>query len=279
MSEEFLKTTMAVRLDSEGFSVSVYDPASVKGFRRVDYETNPAISLIANVRRMLVEGKLKSFRSGRIAFLFTSPVVLIPRQILEDEAKDNPREMERKAAEIASLTLSEGGKGDLCLNLLPSLDTYAAFTLEKGLRQILLDEFPEAAFCSVLSPVTAHFADLSRKGNTRKLYLYFYGRKMCVEGFERGTLTFFNVFDIEGDANNALYYTAGVWTSLGMSQEEDYLYFTGTSTEMKTVLMTSLNRFYRHVFYLNPASEFNQTAFREVDKVAYDVQTYLTYGF
>lgn len=263
------RSSLTVRLDKSGFSFSLYDPASEEGFRFIPYAVNPLISMMANVKEALQSQAVLKEAYGQVNFLLTGQTALVPAAIFKEEDAETYFRFQ-----YPSMTGCE-----IVFNHLPHTQTVLVFPMEKGLQQMLLDEYPDAAFYSVLSSVTEHFCGLSRLGNNRKLYLYFYNGNVCIEVFDRGKLNFMNVFDFEKHKENVLYYVAYVWKVCGLDAEEDRIYLTGDLGDLKSSLMEQLRRFYRNVFYINPSAEFNEVSVSKTNRVPYDVQSLLVFGF
>lgn len=255
-------------MDKAGFSFALYDPASEEGFRFIPYDINPAISILANVKEALQSQTVLKENYSTVNFLFTSETALVPAEIFKEEDIETYFRFQYPAK----------GNDEVMFNRLPHTQTVLLFSIERGLRQLLLDEFPQASFYSVLSAVTEHFCGLSRLGNNRKLYIYFYDGKICIEVYDRGRLCFMNEFCFEHHEENVLYYVACVWKMCGLDVEEDRLYITGNIGEMKSLLLEQFRRFYRNVFYINPSAEFNEVSVSKVESVPYDVQSLLIYG-
>lgn len=262
------RSSLTVRMDKGGFSFSLYDPASEEGFRFIPYDINPVISMMANVKAALQSQPLLKDAYNNINFLFTGETALIPADLFKEEDAGTYFHFQYPALD----------NYDVAYNHLPHTRAVLLFAIERGLRPLLADEFPKASFYSVLSSVTEHFCGLSRFGNNRKLYLYFYNGKVCIEVFDRGRLKFMNEFNFDGQKENVLYYVAYVWKVCGLDAEEDRLYMTGDIGGMKQPLLGQFRRFYRNVFYINPSSEFNEASVSKVEHVPYDVQSLLVYG-
>lgn len=262
------RSSLTVRMDKSGFSFSLYDPASEEGFRFIPYVVNPMVSMIANVKEALQSQAVLKETYGQVNFLLTGETVLVPADIFKEEDAEAYFRFQYPAMTGY----------DVAYNYLPHTQAVLLFPIEKGLRQMLLDEYPGAAFYSVLSSVTEHFCGLSRLGNNRKLYLYFYDGKVCIEVFERGRLNFMNIFDFENHKENILYYVAYVWKVCRLDVEEDRIYLTGDLGELKSPLMEKFRQFYRNVFYINPSAEFNEASVSKTSQVPYDVQSLLVFG-
>lgn len=262
------RSSLTVRMDKAGFSFSVYDPASEEGFRFEPYDINPMISLLANVKEAFQKEALLKDVYRNVNFLLTGAVALVPSELFRKEDVEEYYRFQYPSKENCEVAFNE----------LPHTRAVLLFSMERGLRQMLLDEYPNASFYSVLSSVTEHFCGLSRFGNNRKLYLYFYNGKVCIEVFDRGRLKFMNEFVFDGKKENVLYYVAYVWKVCGLDAEDDRLYMTGDLGEMKAPLLEQLRRFFRNVSYINPASEFNEASVSKAEAVPYDVQSLLIYG-
>lgn len=262
------RSSLTVRMSKSGFSFSIYDPASEEGFRFIPYEIEPSISMMANVKEALQSQMVLKEMYGSVNFLFTDDVALVPEDVFKEEDAETYYRFQFPAKENV----------EVLFNRLPHTQAVLLFPAERGLRQLLLDAFPDASFYSALSPVTEHFCSVSRLGNNRKLYLYFYDGKVCMEVYDRGRLCFMNVFDYEDNKENVLYYVTYVWKACKLDVEEDRLYMTGEMGELKQPLMEAFRHFFRNVFYMNPAAEFNEASVSKVESVPYDVQSLLVYG-
>lgn len=262
------RSSLTVRIDKAGFSFSLYDPASEEGFRFFPYEINPSISVVANVKEALKSEVVLKDTYRNVNFLFTGETMLVPSEFFKAEDCETYFHFQYPALD----------NYEVLYNTLPHTKNALLFAVERGLKRLLTDEYPNISFYSVLGSVTEHFCGLSRFGNNRKLYLYFYNGKMCVEVFDKGRLEFMNEFQWDKQISNVLYYVAYIWKVCGLDVEEDRLYIAGDIGNIKATLLEQLRSFFRNVFYINPAAEFNEASVSKVENVPYDVQSLLVYG-
>lgn len=262
------RSSLTLRIDKAGFSFSLYDPASEEGFRFLPYDINPAISIVANVKEALKNEVVLKDTYRNVNILFTGETVLIPSDFFKEE----------DCMTYFRFQYPELDNYEVLYNVLPHSRNVLLFAVERGLKRLISDEYPKVAFYSALSSITEHFCGLSRFGNNRKLYLYFYGGKLCIEVFDNGRLEFMNEFSQDNQVSNVLYYVSYIWKVCQLDAEKDSLYVAGEAGEMKLSLMEQLRRFFRNVFYINPSSEFHEVSVSKVEHVPYDVQSLLVYG-
>lgn len=262
------RSSLTVRIDKSGFSFSLYDPASEEGFCFLPYDINPSISIVANVKEALKTEAVLKDTYHAVNFLFTGETMLLPTEFFKEEDKET----------FFHFQYPMFDNYDVLYNNLPHTKNVILFAVEKGLERLLSDEYPHAAFYSVLSSVTEHFCGLSRFGNNRKLYLYFYSGKVCVEVFDNGRLEFMNEYLWDNQVSNILYYVSYIWKVCRLDVEQDRLYVAGEVGDMKQSLLERLRQFFRNVLYINPSSEFNKVSVSKVEHVPYDVQSLLIYG-
>lgn len=262
------RSSLTVRIAGGGFSFSLYDPASEEGFRFQPYEINPTVSIVANVKEAMRNEAVLKDTYHKVNFLFTGETVLLPSEFFNEE--DYPHYFRFQYPALDNYEVE--------YNRLSHTGNVLLFPVERGLKKLLVDEYPNVAFYSVLSSITEHFCGLSRFGNNRKLYLYFYDGKLCAEVFDKGRLEFMNEFRWDSEVSNVLYYVTCIWKACQLDVEEDRLYVAGDVGGAKSSLLEQLRRFYRNVCCINPAAEFNEASVSRGEDVPYDVQSLLVYG-
>lgn len=253
--------TLSIRLSADGFSFTIFNPVLDNSFTFVPFQLDMNLPMAVCVRE-LMKSELLQYIYKRVNIVqVSSRFSLFPSGFLVDEAQFGSffyYNHLRKANETV-----------LC-NELGLADMAVAFGLDHSAWFSLSDRYPLARFYSHVSPVIEFLAGKSRFGNNRKLYVY--GRVGAVDifCFERGRLLFANSFSCQ-QMSDILYYVLNVWKLLEYDQERDEVQIVGMLPE-RDRLVCEVGQFVRHVFVVNPNSEFTHAGLARIESIPFDLQ-------
>ncbi len=263
-SIDFTKTeqySLSVRLSTEEFSFSIYNPTQEKAYTFITKETNENLSMAVNIKEVIKENdflkhSFKRFNVMQVTKRFT----LIPFDLFEDEMAESVfyHNHSRQDNEI------------VLYNILKKANAVVVFAMDKSVHSQLTDQFHGAHFYSQASALSEYFSGRSRLGNSLKMYAYLRKNSMDVFCYDRGRLLLANDFKCSETAD-IIYYLLFVWKQLDFNQERDELHLTGTF-QNKDALTTGLKKFVRQFFIINPISEFSLTGLSKAEEIPFDLQ-------
>lgn len=129
---------LTVRLGKSRFSFAIDKPAADAGFRYEEYDTNSMISMVANIKEAMETEPLLKENYRKVRFLVPGDVLSVPLDEFEDEQAEN----------VYSFSFPMKENEEVVYNVLSHVNVVLLFAVERGLRQILLDEYPNAVFSS-----------------------------------------------------------------------------------------------------------------------------------
>lgn len=241
--------TLSIRLSTDGFSFSVFNPLGDGGYTLHDCEAEESLSLTANLKRTFRELEWLKLPFRRVNVIMASKrVTFIPLEFFEDEQ-----------AEIIFYHNHPKRENETVLyNILHKENTVVLFGMDKSACSFLREQYPEVKFYSQASPLVEFFSAKSRLGNSRKMYAHLRKEAIDLYGYERGRLLIANSFECQTTPDR-LYYLLYVWKQLGFEQEHDELHLTGNLHD-KESLLPELRKFIRQVFIMNPATNLDLQA-------------------
>lgn len=242
---------------SVGGNPIIYEPYTVKS----------GISMTANLREALKTAELAAYNYLRATVMVDSDVLMIPVDLFT--------EGERDALYSHSYPDTSAG-GVVMHNVLPDLSAVAAFAVNKDLRVVIGDHFPNATFVCVMSPVWRYLHQRSFIGNRNKLYAYFHDSKVDIFAFTQRRFKYCNSFDTS-NAHDSLYFLLYVWKQLMLKPEHDEMHLVGDIPEREWML-EELRRFLQRAYVINPTADFNRAPATQIKGMPYDLMTLYVKG-
>lgn len=183
---------------------------------------------------------------------------------------------ENDMTDLHSYAFPGSSQDALCYDVLPDLNAVAVFTVNRDLRLVLNDHFPDVRLMSIMGPVWRHLHQRSFTGRRQKLYAYFHEKRMEVFAFRQNRFKFCNTFEAVR-TNDALYFLLYVWKQLQLQPEQDELHIVGEITDEQN-LVDTLHRYLQNVYVINAAADFNSHPVTEIKDMPYDMMTLYAKG-
>lgn len=262
--EKSKQYTLSIRLSADGFSFSIYDPTEKASIIHTAYRIEPNISLTANVKQAWAKNEFLKLPFKRVNLLIDTPrYTTVPLELFEEAQAETIyyHNHPRNLSEVVSY------------NILNRSNCVILFSIDKSTYNLLYEYFPQARLYATVCPVIEYLCDRSRLGNNRKLYAYIQKKHIDILAFERGKLLFANTFPNRGNAD-CIYFILNVWKQIGLEQEIDELYLTGTPND-KENFTDELRKYVKIVSFMPPIATYSRTDNQEPDEVPYDIQALL----
>lgn len=241
--------TLSIRLSTDGFSFSVFNPMGDGELSFFDREVDEGLSLTANLKQTFREVEWLNRPYRRVNILMADKrFAFIPLEFFEDEQ-----------AEIVFYHNHPKRENELVqYNILHKNNIVVLFGMDKSACIFLREQYPDAKFYSQASSFIEFFSMKSRLGNCRKMYAHLRKDAIDVYGYERGRLLLANSFACKETADR-IYYLLYIWKQFGFEQERDELHLTGALHD-KEQLLPELRKFIRQVFIMNPSTNLDLQA-------------------
>ncbi|MCD8182896.1 MAG: DUF3822 family protein [Bacteroides sp.] len=235
--------TLSIRLSTDGFSFSVFNPQADGQLSYYDHEVDESLSLTANLKRIFreVEWLNRPFRRVNV-LMANKRFTFIPLEFFEDEQ-----------AEIVFYHNHPKQENELVqYNILQKNNIVVLFGMDKSVCAFLREQYSGIRFFAQCSPFIEFFATKSRVGNNRKMYVHLRNEAIDIYAYEHGRLLLANSIACK-ETGDRIYYILYIWKQLGMEQENDELHLTG-EVSGKELLQPELERFIRQVSIMAPAT-------------------------
>ena len=254
--------TLSIRLSTDGFSFSAYNPMQNHSFHYTPYKPERGLSMGANVKEMLQQNKsLKhSYKRIRI-YTANSNYLPVPFELFD----------EKQTETFYTQSYPKDSNSLIFHNILPKANVAMLYALNKTVYQLLKEQFPEARFYTTASPLTEYFAGKSYLGNSKKLYAYLRGKLLTILCFDRGKLLLLNSFLCK-QTNDYIYYLLYTWKQLGYDQRQDELYLAGNLPD-RNMLVLQLRKYLSQVYLIHPTDEFSRSEFSKIEEIPFDLLT------
>ena len=174
------------------------------------------LSAAANLRETFRNSELLQKSYALVYVMTDTPTMLIP----EDEYKAN----EATALYDHTFTGCEQQLKISCA--LPDLHAMAIFSIDRDLKAVIDEHFPDRHFLPICLPLWRH---LNLRGNNRghqRLYGYMHGDRLEIFRFNQNRFKFCNSFSAN-QAQDALYFLLYVFRQLAMDATRDEIYVIG----------------------------------------------------
>lgn len=241
--------TLSIRLSTDGFSFSVFNPLSEGTLSFYDREVDETLSLTANLKHTFREVAWLNRPYRRVNVLMADKrSTFIPLEFFEDEQAETVFYHNHPKRENELIQY----------NILQKNNVVVLFGMDKSACAFLREQYPDVRFYSQSGPLIEFFAAKSRLGNSRKMYAHLRKKTLGIYSFECGRLLLANSFECGATADR-IYYLLYIWEKLGFEQEHDELHLTGALSD-KEPLFSELRKFIRQVFVMNPATNLDLQA-------------------
>ena len=125
--------------------------SSPPGLRVEPYIVKSGMSMAANLREAFRESGLLSLSGSRVQVLLDSDVLLVP---LDEYDEDS-------VSTLYHHTFPSRQKDIVLTHVIPGLNCVAVYSINKDLRLVITDHFPDVRIMPVLVPVWTHLHQLS----------------------------------------------------------------------------------------------------------------------
>ena len=258
---------LIIRIGNGSLSFSHLDIQEVSlPISYVPYTLNNGISMAANLREAFKEEVQGSEDYASVSVMVDSPVMMTPVDVFAEE----------QCAALYAHCMTLGDNEAVMHTVLPTLHAVAVFAINKDLRMVVTDHYPQARFFSAAAPVWRYMHHHNTAGKRNRLYTYFHNNGVDVFQFAPNRFKFFNHFSL-ADAHNdadraadAIYYLMGAWTQLQLNAEEDELYISGNMPNQQWGI-DELPRFLHKVYHINPTAIFNRHAVTRIEAMPLDL--------
>ena len=257
--------TLSIRLSTDGFSFSIYNPLNGNDVFFCFYPVNVQHSMAANIKQFLADtDELKhTFKQTNI-LVHTKRYTTIPLELYEDEQTDL----------LFYQNLPQQNNEVILCNILGKSNVVILFALDKLSHLFLSEHFPNARFFATISPLTEHFSVKSKAGNNYKLFAHLLPEALDVLALDKGKAQLINTYPAT-NVEDCCYYLLNIWKQLGYNPERDELHLSGLSDKCK-ILSAQLQKYLRHVFIINPQAELNVTGDGQAKDIPFDMQSLIS---
>lgn len=254
--------TLSIRLSTDGFSFSIYNPINGNDFYFRTFPTNNQRSMAANVKAFLAATEELNNRYKQTNILIHSQrYTVVPLDIFEEEYME----------EIFYQNVREKRNEIVMCNILSNSNSVIIFSVDKLTHVFLSEHFPNARFFSSISPLIEHLTMKSKLGNSKKFYANINNGSLDAILLDRGKLMLVNTYQTNS-YNDINYFILNIWQQTGYNQEKDELYISGTE-KVKKVINSELEKYIKHTYIINPSSEFNTSEINKIEEIPFDIQS------
>lgn len=232
---------------------------TVTPLRFEPYTVKSGMSMAANLREAFRESEVLGMANNRVQVIIDAPVMLVPMEEFNED----------EAPELFMHTFTVQKNEAVMCHVLPDLNSVAVFSINKDLRMVITDHYPDVRIMPLLVPVWLHLHHRSYVGHTRKVYAYFHDGQLSVFAFAKNRFRFANTYQAK-EAADAAYFILYVWQQLAMDSRKDELYIVGEAPDYET-LRADLKRYVLNVYGVNPSAEFNRAPITQEPRVTYDI--------
>lgn len=261
--------TLSIRLSTDGFSLSAYNPGLEHPFYHWNYPVKVHLSVVTNVKEMLAtcEQLKHPYKQVRL-FFDTVNCTPVPFELFDDEDAERLYHQTFHTDQIGETVMSD---------VLPDADVVLLSCLNRNVRQQIVDHFPQASFHCTAAPLTAYFAKRSHLGDNRKLFVCFQKQHLTLLAFDRRKLMLLNNFSFKA-VDDCVFYVLYAWKQLEYNQQQDELHLAGFIPSSE-ILLHRLRKYIRQVHAIDPSAEFSRAAYTNDKGLPFDLQASFACNF
>ena len=239
------------------------------------YDVKAGISMAANLREAFrtVLMLSNSPQDQRVMVMVDSPVLMVPIDLYEEQDKDT---LYGHAFPDHSPLTTHHSPITVLSYVLPNLNCVALYSINRDLKQVLDEHYPQTRYLCVSAPVWNQLHQRSFTGVRSKLYGYFHDQRLEVISFQQNRFKFHNTFDAQRRADS-LYFLLYIWRQLNLQQEHDELHLVGDIPEQEA-LMEELRQYLKRAYVINPAADYNRSPVTKIVSMPYDLMTLIVKG-
>ena len=153
--------TLSIRLSTDGFSFSIYNPIHDDSLSIIEKEIDTSLSLTANLKAVFHESDFLNHPYKRVNIMMASKRFTIAPLDLFEEGQ----------AELLFYHNHQKRENETVLyNILRKNNVAVIFGIDKSAQTFLNEQYPEARFYSQSTPFIDYFSVKSRLGNSKKMY-------------------------------------------------------------------------------------------------------------
>lgn len=260
--------SLSIRFHTDGFSFFICNPQSEKNFLKKDIPVTDSTLL-----PQILSDSLKNYpplqerKYTVISALFNGPVCHVPLELFHKERRKTLYEM------ICSLPENE----NVHYNILPRLEVAELFAIPQAVEQILLRTFPTIHFYAQNAMVLERSVQHAPQTEEKKLWVYFYKKRIFIFQYKEKKLTFANEFTV-ATAKDALYYILNVWKMLEMdSRTDSCILIQPENSPQQTV--EELSHYLLHIQIADMQDWFGKAPLTQVKEIPFDILSLLLNGF
>lgn len=247
---------LTIRVSRNSLSFSTIEAGEVI---YVPYTLNSSISMAANLREAFHSEAILANSYRRVEVMVDTPVLMVPTNLFDEEEQEA----------LYHHAFSRQEQLAVMHTVLPDINAVAVFALQKDLRGVITNVYPEAHFMAAVAPVWRYLHQRSYMGKHQKLFGYFHDQRLEVFSYGQNRFRFCNSYAVN-NPNDALYYLLAVWKQLGFEPEHDEMHLAGQLDD-REVFITEAQKFVKRVFYINPSGEFNRASVTRIEGMPYDL--------
>ena len=226
--------TLSIRLTADGFCFSLYNPTEEKGkmYSYLYVEAEEDLSLCANLKKVWRQNEWLSYHFGQVRVVVESiRHTLVPLSLFEDEQSER----------LFHQCFTPADNELILYDILPKSNAVMLYGMDESAYDFLKDKYPDTIFRSKAGVLVDVFVAKNRENSNRKLFVDFGTNMLTIYNFDDMKLQLCNSQAVN-QVNDAVYYLLLCWKSLGLNQELDELFLSGTLT-IQEELLSLLRRY------------------------------------
>lgn len=249
---------LLIRISDNSLSFAM-DLGGQEGICFEPYEVKSGISMAANLREAFKSSNLLRRVCQKVTVILDSPTMLVPLEDFQAEEVEQQYRFVYPKSEGDTIEMS----------VIPASKNMAVFSINKDLKNVLVDHFGEVKIKPMMASVWDYFLKRSFGSKNKKMYAYFHDGKMDLCSFHRTSFAFSNSFEADS-ITNSIYYILGAWKQVRGQAMVDDLYICGNIDDREK-LTEDLKQFLARVFYINPVADFNRTPASQIPNFPLDM--------
>lgn len=236
---------LSIRLNADSFKYAVIDTVKEAKSDTTVWKTDVSLSLTANLREFFKEHEELCDCQQVVVKLETTRYVIVPNELFD----------EKQADLFFCHNLTKQENETVLFDECSKLGIAVVYGIDTNAYHLLLAQFSNIRFVSLISSLISCLAEKSRQGDNRKMFVRLGDSVVDVLCFDFGKLLLANSYTCR-ETSDRFYYIMYAWLQIGLNQELDDILLMGASSD-KANLLAMIDKYIRHRFVLSAEEEEN----------------------
>lgn len=252
-----------IRLSEYTMAMARYELRTPPVFSFATFRLRPQASFTMNLREACDTEPLLQGPASNAQIIVCGPVTPVPLAEFQEEESEN----------IYNFCFPSERRRRVFYDTLPRANAVLLFAMDEMQCAKIEEAFPDARFLSSQTALLRHFSAKDATRPAVRIFVHLYENVMELSAFEENRLLLCNRFGVHA-ATDVAYYALNIARHMALNLDESPIYVAGNAPG-RDAAIAELQRYARHVHYIQPTGEYNRHIVSTTPGVPYDMMALL----